>query len=176
MASVERMYVAAYMAAHWPEGGYTLGVNLGPLPPELVKTMGYQAAAQLAWPWRPEVDAVRWSKPGLIMIEAKAYKFMDVFAKLVWYGSLIPQTEEMREWWGQPNQLRVVVPEATDVLRTLADQAGIVVDVWSTPELEPHLARYRRYWGKDYQIQRQLELQKLAELGFEPRTKRTILG
>src|SRR3989304_3066828 len=126
MASVERLYIAKYMAAKWPEGGYSLGVNLGPVPKALVESMGYQAAAQAAWPWRPEVDAVRWSKPGLIMIEAKAYRLTEAFAKLVWYGSLISATEEMREWRGQPNQLRVVVPETTDILLALAAQAGVV--------------------------------------------------
>lgn len=176
MASVERLYIARYMASKWPEGGYSLGVPLGPVPQALIKEMGYKEAAQLAHPWRPEVDAIKYTPTGIIMIEGKVFRFTEAFAFLTWYASLIPKTEELRPWWGMQNQLRVVVPRPTDVLMGLAEASGVVVDAWSSPEIEPYLQRYQRYWTKEYQLQRALDREKLQAMGIQPHGRKAVLG
>ncbi len=138
--------------------------------------MGYKAAAALARPWRPEVDAVKYFPDGLIVIEVKIFRFTEAFAFLTWYGTLIDRTEELRPWWGKKNQLRVVVPRPTDILMQLAEISGIVVDTWSTPEIEPYLHKYSRYWTKEYQLQRAIDVEKMEALGIHTRRQKAILG
>lgn len=166
MAQFERLYIAQYCAEKWAEGGYTLGVPLGPIPPDLVKSLGYEGASAYFRPWRPEVDAVKFFSEGLLLLEGKVFKVLDALAKLRWYGELALKTEEFRSWLGAPVTLRVVTPRATDVFRTLAEASGVQIDIYQTPEVMAHAAKYEKYWTAEYQRERQLRQEKLKELGL----------
>lgn len=170
MAAFERKYIAEYCLAKWPEGGYQLGVALGPVPEQLVKDMGYEGAAALYAGWRPEVDAVHYSDFGLILIESKVFRVLDALAKLRWYGELVKSTMELRPWAGKDVQLRLVTPRLTDVVRDLAAISGVVVDVWFTPEVVAHAAKYEYYWTREAALARQEYKAKLKELGLAPPT------
>ena len=67
----ERRFISEYMLQAWPEGGYQLNVELGPIPQEYVDRLGLGKAAALFRPTRPRVDAVRWQPDKYILIEAK---------------------------------------------------------------------------------------------------------
>ena len=53
----ERRFISEYMLQAWPEGGYQLNVELGPIPQEYVDRLGLGKAAALFRPTRPRVDA-----------------------------------------------------------------------------------------------------------------------
>ena len=146
MAQFERLYIAQYCAERWPEGGYTLGVPLGPIPADLIKSLGYEGAAAYFRPWRPEVDAVKYFNEGLLLLEGKVFKVLDALAKLRWYGELARTTEEFRPWASAPVTLRVVTPRATDIFRQLAQASGVAIDIYQTPEVMAHAEKYEKYW------------------------------
>ncbi|GAI43801.1 unnamed protein product, partial [marine sediment metagenome] len=67
----ERRYISEYMVHQWPEGGWQLNVELGPIPQEYVDRYGLGKAAAIFRPTRPRVDAVKWTKDKYYLIEAK---------------------------------------------------------------------------------------------------------
>ena len=176
MAAFERLYIARYMAAHWPEGGYSLGYPLGPIPENIVNQLGYEAAAAQFRPWRSEIDAVKFFPNGLLLIEAKIMRPYDGVRGLIMYHGLIPHTPELKPWWGADNRMRLIAPVINDVARLAAERLGIQVDTWSDPETEEHAARYQRYWSREATLERNLRKQKLAELGLAPKSVLTGEG
>ena len=166
MRHFERLYIAQYCAARWPEGGYQLGYPLGPIPQESIKQLGYDEAARLWRPWRPEVDAVKFFDDGILLIEAKVFKVQEGVRALRDYGDLVPYTEELRPWFTKPITLRLVVPRTTDIFLEQARVRGIQVDVWVSPEIKARIAEYERYTTPEYQREKQLRGPKTGPLGM----------
>ena len=167
MAQFERRYIAEYVLARWPEGGYQLGVSLGALPENMVKSLGYDAASKLYRPFRPEVDAVKFFPTGLILIEGKVFDIATAIAKLRWYGTLVPLTEELRSWWGMPVTLRVATPRRFPLLEQMAKDSGVELDLFVTEAVLAHAAKYERYWTAPYRQQREAKMQRRRELGLD---------
>lgn len=167
MPAFERRYVADYMLAKWPEGGYQMNVPLGPIPTEIASGLGYEAAARIYRPFRPEVDAIKYFEGGLIIIEAKVFKTMDAMAKLRWYGELVGSTEELRPWWGKANQLRLVTPRITALLTEMARASGVEVDVFVTDHVLAQAQKYERYWTREYREERARKKAMRAALGLD---------
>ncbi len=167
MAPFERLYIAQYCANRWPQGGYQLGYNLGPIPERIVKEMGYDRAAATFAGCRPEVDAVKFFPDGLLLIEAKVFKVLEGMRSLLGYGHLVGSTVELQPWWGKPVTLRLVTTRTTDILEAQAKAYGVQVDVYQTPEVMEQAAKYERYWGTEYQRERQLRKARMRELGLD---------
>lgn len=154
------------MAHHWPEGGYSLGYPLGPIPENLVTQFGYEGAAANWRSWRPEVDAVKFWPSGILFIEAKIVRPLDALKSLLMYQGLIPHTQELKPWWGGDNGVRLIAPIVNDVVLLTAERLGIQVDTWADPETQEHAARYDRYWSREATRERNLRKDMLAKLGL----------
>jgi len=167
MPAFERKYVADYMLATFPEGGYQLGFPLGVVPDYLVRDVGYETAARQARPWRPEVDAVKFRPEAILLIEAKVFKTFDALAKLVWYGKLVAATRELAPWWGKEVRLRLVTPRITPGLDEAAAVSGVEVDYYVTAEVLQHAQMYERYWTREYRAQREAKMATRRALGVD---------
>lgn len=167
MAQFEERYLADYLLARWPEGGYESHVPLGPIPDWLVELHGYANAIRLFRPWRPEVDAVKYWPDRLVLVEAKVFKTFDAIAKLNLYGMLIEHTEELAPWRGKAVELRLVTPRMTDILRELTVRLGIVIDLYITPHVLEHAGTYDRYWTAPYRRARETKLALRRQMGLD---------
>lgn len=162
----ERRYIAEYMLAKFPQGGYTLGQPLGPIPEGLIREVGLEEAARRWRPWRQEVDAARFSPTGVILIEAKVFKWFDGASKLRSYGDLFRESPDLMPWRDLPLQLRLVMPIVPDNAPGVLRAMGLELDVYVTEHVLAHAQLYQRYWTADYQREKQLEEKRLAELGI----------
>ena len=167
MPPFEVLYIAQYCAERWPEGGYALDYALGPVPEWAVKQLGYDKASATYMGWRPKVDAVKFFPNGILLLEAKVFKVLEALRNLIGYGLLVPTTEELRPWWNMPVSLRLVVPRQTDILQAQAKAYNIQLDIYTTPAVLEHAAKYEKYWTREYQLERKLRKQRLQELGLE---------
>lgn len=167
MPSFERRYIADYMVQEFPQGGYGFNVPLGPVGSTAVESLGYEAAARLYRPYRPEIDAVKYNQDGLILLEAKIFKTADAIAKLLFYGGLVESTEELRPWWGKPVELRLVTPRMHGVLEEIAKLNGITVALFITSAAEAHAKKYERYWTPEYQEERARRKAIMAAVGLD---------
>jgi hypothetical protein len=167
MPQFERRYIAEYCAERWPEGGYQLNYPLGPIPRAEVATIGYDAAARLYRPYRPEVDAVKFYTDGLVLIESKVMKHWHVLGQLLLYQHLIPYTQELRPYWSLPVTARIIMPEIPPLIREVAESVGIQVERFVTAQILAQQEKYNKYWTHEYQTARQEKMAIRKALGVE---------
>ena len=164
---IEPRWVAEYCVKHYPLYPVRYRCPLGPIPSEVLSTLSLQEAIKVARPWRPEVDALVIGINELILIEAKIFKYMDGLAKLPLYKAMIPQTPELKEHWGKPVKMELILPTEIEWVRSYAEAAGVNVVVWA-PKWVLEIWRERDlYWQKPAVELREWRKEILRRLGYE---------
>ena len=163
----ERRYVAEYLAAFYPDGGWVSNVPLGAVPEEIKAQYGQQRGAALFRPSRPRVDAIL-STPGLyILIEAKVREPKMAIGDLLLYRSLAEKTEDLPLFDGQPIGMRLVVPWALDWVRTAATAHGMQLVIYYPKWIEDYVRQRQHYFSAEYREQREEKQRLRKAFGLE---------
>lgn len=159
----ERRYISEYLMTAWPEGGWQLNVELGPIPQEYVDRLGIGKAAAMFRPTRPRVDAVKWLPDRYYLLEAKIRDIKAGIGDLSYYKGMIASTPDLPFYEGQPVVLRLVVPWMIDWIRVAADAAGVEVVVSHQPWIDDYVKERQHYFTAEYRAAR-AEKMKLREI------------
>ncbi len=159
----ERRYISEYMMLTWPEGGYQLNVELGPIPQEYVDRYGLGKAAAFFRPTRPRVDAVKWTKDKYYLIESKIRDIKAGIGDLSYYKGMITGTLDLPYYAKQPVVLRLVVPWMIEWIKVAADAAGVEVTVSHQPWIDDYVKERQNYFTAEYRAAR-AEKMKLREI------------
>jgi len=159
----ERRLIAEYIVDRFPRSQVIYGCPLGPVPQHLVATLGPRKALRMARGLRPEVDALVIQDHRLILVEAKIQKWLDGIAKLPVYRSLIPTTEELKEYQGWEVEMRLCFPWYSESVEAAAKGAGVVLDVFHQPWIDEYLTELGKYWSEEYQAAR-AEKKRMREI------------
>ncbi len=159
----ERRYIAEYMMFAWPEGGWQLNVELGPIPKEYVDRYGLGKAAALFRPTRPRVDAVKWTEAAYYIIEAKIRDIKAGIGDLSYYRNMVPSTLDLPFYDGQPLVCRLVVPWMIDWIKSAADAAQVEVIVYWSDWIADYVKERQHYFTAEYRDQR-AEIKRLREI------------
>ena len=159
----ERRYISEYMLKEWPEGGWQLNVELGPIPKEYVDRYGLGKAAALFRPTRPRVDAVKWTKDTYYLIEAKIRDIKAGIGDLSYYRGMVPNTPDLPFYDSQPVVFRLVVPWMIEWIRSAADSAQIDVVVFWSEWIEAYVKERQHYFTAEYRAER-AERMRLREI------------
>ena len=159
----ERRYISEYMKATWPEGGWQLNVELGPIPQEYVDRYGLGKAAAMFRPTRPRVDAIKWTPEKYYLLEAKIRDIKAGIGDLSYYRGMLASTTDLPFYEGQPMVLRLVVPWMIAWIQTAADAAGVEVIVSHQPWIDDYVKERQNYFTAEYRAAR-AEKMKLREI------------
>jgi len=163
----ERRYISDYLLRTWPEGGWQLNVELGPIPQEYIDRLGLGRAAALFRPTRPRVDAVKWTGDAYYIIEAKIRDIKAGIGDLTYYRTMAAQAPDLPFYDGQPIVPRLVVPWMIDWIKAAADASDIQVVVYWADWIADYVRERQHYFTAEYRNQRD-ELMRLREiLGVE---------
>jgi hypothetical protein len=138
------------MLRTFPDAWVTLGMPLGPgIGPDVPRGSASDRL-RASRPWRPEVDAVAVRGDVLYVVEAKVREYLAGMGKLPFYRALIPQTPELRAYWGLEVRMRLVVPQAAPWVMWAAEQAGVEVDVFFPVWIAEYHAWRDGYWTAEW--------------------------
>jgi len=151
------------MLKAFPQGGYQLNVELGPIPAEYVQRYGQTKAAALFRPTRPRVDAVKWLPDKYYLIEAKIRDIKQGIGDLTFYRGLVPQTPDLPYYDGQQIICRLVVPWMIDWIKAAADGSQIEVVVDWQEWIAEYTEERKHYYTREYRDKRD-DLQRLRKL------------
>lgn len=163
----ERRYISEYMKETWPDGGYQLNVELGPIPQDYVQRYGMTKAAALVRPSRPRVDAVKWEDSRYILIEAKIREFKAGIGDLLVYKTAAEQAPDLPFYDGQTIVLRMVIPWILDWLMPLAAMNNIEVVVYEREWIAEYVKERQHYFTADYREERREKMQLRKVLGVD---------
>jgi len=168
----ERLLIARYLQERYPHHQKQTNVPLGLPAPQLIAEFGLQTALRIGIKMRPNVDAIVWDKPNLILIEAKIVRWVDGIAKLPFYEALFLDTPEMEQWFNWPRRLVLVIPYSQENMLAVARRMGVEIVEYSTPEIDNYLQKELPYYQTgDYKRKRAELLSTQEALGV-----RTIDG
>ena len=159
----ERRYISEYMMHQWPQGGWQLNVELGPIPKEYVDRYGMGKAAALVRPTRPRVDAVKWTSDRYYLIEAKIRDIKAGIGDLSYYRNMISTTPDLPFYHGQEIVARLVVPWMIDWMIAAAEAAKVDVAVFWVDWIDEYVRERQHYFTADYRAER-AERMKLREI------------
>ncbi len=159
----ERRYISEYLMTAWPEGGWQLNVELGPIPQEYVDRMGLGRAAAMFRPTRPRVDAVKSLPDRYYLIEAKIRDIKAGIGDLSYYKGMLASTPDLPFYDGQPIICRLVVPWMIDWIRVAADAAGVEVVISHQDWIEAYVEERKHYFTAEYRAKR-AELMRLRNI------------
>lgn len=163
----ERRYIAEYMMKEWPQGGWQLNVELGPIPQEYVDRYGMGKAAAIFRPTRPRVDAVKWLPDKYYLIEAKIRDIKAGIGDLSYYGGMIAGTKDLPYYDGQPVIRRLVVPWMIDWIKAAADSAGVEVVVFEAEWIAAYVEERKHYFTAEYRAERAEKMHLREILGVD---------
>jgi len=163
----ERRFISEYMLQAWPEGGYQLNVELGPIPQEYVDRLGLGKAAALFRPTRPRVDAVRWQPDKYILIEAKIRDIKAGIGDLSYYKGMSRRTPDLPFYDGQPIVCQLVVPWMIDWIKVAAEEAEVEVVVFWAEWIAEYVKERQHYFTAEYREARAQKMKLREILGVE---------
>jgi len=163
----ERRYISEYMVSQWPEGGWQLNVELGPIPQEYVDRYGLGKAAALFRPTRPRVDAVKWTPERYYIIEAKIRDIKAGIGDLSYYRGMVPQTPDLPFYDGQEIVCRLVVPWMIDWIRMAAEAARVEVVVSWQDWIADYVKERQHYFTAEYRAERAEKMRLREILGVD---------
>jgi len=163
----ERRYISEYMLHAFPEGGWQLNVELGPIPQEYVDRYGLGKAAALFRPTRPRVDAVRWTPSAYYIIEAKIRDIKAGIGDLTYYKGMAGQTLDLPFYDGQPIICRLVVPWMLDWIKPAAAAAGVEVIVFWVEWIADYVKERQHYFTAEYRAERAEKMRTREILGVD---------
>jgi len=150
----ERRYISEFMLHKWPEGGWQLNVELGPIPQEYVDRLGIGKAAALFRPTRPRVDAVKWTDKAYYLVEAKIRDIKAGIGDLSYYGMMIKETLDLPFYDGQPVIKLLVVPWMIDWIMSAARSAEVQVEVFPQEWIAEYVRERQHYFTQEYRDKR----------------------
>jgi len=159
----ERRYISEYMIQAWPDCGYQLNVELGPIPQEYVDRFGLGKAAAIFRPTRPRVDAVKWTDDKYYIIEAKIRDIKAGIGDLSYYKGMVKQTPDLPFYDKQEIVCRLVVPWMIEWIRSAADAAGVEVVVFWSEWIADYVRERQHYFTAEYRAER-AERMRLREI------------
>jgi hypothetical protein len=163
----ERRYIAEYMMAEWPGGGWQLNVELGPIPQEYVDRYGLGKAAAIFRPTRPRVDAIKWTTDQYYIIEAKLRDIKAGIGDLSYYRDMITRTPDLPFYDGQPITYRLVIPYMIDWIRQAADAAKVEVIVYHADWIDEYVRERQHYFTAEYRAERAEKMRLREILGVD---------
>ena len=163
----ERRYISEYMFHEWPQGGWQLNVELGPIPQEYVDRLGLGKAAALFRPTRPRVDAIRWTPEKYYIIEAKIRDIKAGIGDLSYYRGMIPRTPDLPYYDGQEIVTRLVVPWMIDWIQAAADAAQVEVVVFMQDWIAEYVKERQHYFTAEYRAERAEKMRLREILGVD---------
>lgn len=163
----ERRYISEYMVHEWPQGGWQLNVELGPIPQEYVDRYGLGKAAAIFRPTRPRVDAVKWTEKAYYIIEAKIRDIKAGIGDLSYYRGMISKTLDLPFFDGQPIICRLVVPWMIEWIRAAADAAQVEVVVFTADWIEEYVRERQHYFTAEYRAERAEKMRLREILGVD---------
>lgn len=163
----ERRYIADYMKFAFPEGGWQLNVELGPIPKEYVDRYGLGKAAAMFRPTRPRVDAVKWMPRAYYLIEAKIRDIKAGIGDLTYYRGMIKNTPDLPFYDGQPIICRLVVPWMIDWIRAAAEAAQVEVVVYWADWIADYVKERQHYFTAEYRAERAEKMHLREILGVD---------
>jgi hypothetical protein len=163
----ERRYISEYMKTAFPQGGYQLNVELGPIPQEYVDRYGLGKAAALFRPTRPRVDAVRWQPDAYYLIEAKIRDIKAGIGDLSYYRGMAQNTPDLPFYDKQPIILRLVVPWMIEWIRVAADAAQVEVVVFHAAWIDEYVKERQHYFTAEYRAERAEKMRLREILGVD---------
>ena len=159
----ERRFISEYMMQAWPEGGWQLNVELGPIPQEYVDRYGLGKAAAMFRPTRPRVDAVKWTPDKYYIIEAKIRDIKAGIGDLSYNGGMAERSPDLPYYDGQPIIRRLIVPWMIEWIRVAADAAQVEVVVFWAEWIADYIRERQHYFTAEYRDQR-AEIMRLREI------------
>jgi hypothetical protein len=159
----ERRLIAEYCVEKFPRASVIYGCPLGPVPQKMIATLGPRKALRMARGLRPEVDALVVQDRRLIMVEAKILRWIDGIAKLPVYKSLVPTTEELKQYQGYDVEMRLCFPWPAENIEEAARNAGVVLDVFHPPWIDEYMTELGKYWTGEYLAARE-EKRRMREI------------
>ncbi|MBU2060160.1 MAG: hypothetical protein KKB38_20815 [Gammaproteobacteria bacterium] len=163
----ERRYISEYMMHEWPQGGWQLNVELGPIPQEYVDRYGLGKAAAMFRPTRPRVDAIKWTSDRYYLIEAKIRDIKAGIGDLSYYRGMVPQTPDLPFYAGQEVIMRLVVPWMIDWIRAAADAARVEVAVYWSEWIADYVKERQHYFTREYRDERAEKMRLREILGVD---------
>ena len=163
----ERRYISEYMLKTWPQGGWQLNVELGPIPQEYVDRYGMGKAAALFRPTRPRVDAVRWQDDKYYLIEAKIRAIKDGIGDLSYYRGMAERAPDLPFYDGQPIVCRLIVPWMIEWIRVAADAAQVEVVVFWAEWIDDYVKERQHYFTAEYREARKEKMELRKILGVD---------
>ena len=163
----ERRYISEYMMLAWPEGGYQLNVELGPIPQEYVDRYGLGKAAAMFRPTRPRVDAIKWTPQAYYLIEAKIRDIKAGIGDLMYYRGMLASTPDLPFYENQPVVYRLVVPWMLDWIKVAADAAGVEVVVSHQDWIDDYVKERQHYFTAEYRAARADKMRLRGILGVD---------
>ena len=163
----ERRYISEYMMEAFPQGGYQLNVELGPIPQDYVDRYGMGRAAALFRPTRPRVDAVKWTPESYYIIEAKIRDIADGIGKLVYYKQMAELAPDLPFYEGQPLIARLVVPWMIDWIAKSAEASGIEIVVVKYDWIDDYVREKQHYFTAEYREKRAATMKAREILGVD---------
>jgi len=163
----ERRFISEYMLQAFPEGGYQLNVELGPIPQEYVDRLGLGKAAALFRPTRPRVDAVRWQPDKYILIEAKIRDIKAGIGDLSYYKGMARRTPDLPFYDGQPIVCQLVVPWMIDWIKVAAEEAEVEVVVFWAEWIAEYVKERQHYFTAEYREARAQKMKLREILGVD---------
>jgi len=159
----ERRLIAEYIVEKFPRAPVIYGCPLGPVPQKMIATLGPRKALRMARGLRPEVDALVVLDHRLVLVEAKILRWIDGIAKLPVYKSLVPTTEELKQYGGYDVEMRLCFPWSSETIEEAARNAGVVLDVFHQPWIDEYMTELGKYWTGDY-IAARAEKRRMREI------------
>jgi len=159
----ERRYISEFMVHKWPEGGFQLNVELGPIPQEYVDRYGLGKAAAMFRPTRPRVDAVKWTADRYYLIEAKLRDIKAGIGDLSYYRGMIPRTPDLPYYDSQELVSLLVVPWTIEWIQVAADVAKVEIEVYYVDWIADYVKERQHYFTAEYRAER-AEKMRLREI------------
>lgn len=163
----ERRYISEYMLHTFPEGGWQLNVELGPIPEDYVDRYGMGKAVALFRPTRPRIDAVKWTPKAYYLIEAKIRDIKAGLGDLSYYRGMAKLSPDLPFHDGQPLVCRLVVPWMIDWVQAAAKAARVEIRVFAPEWIADYVKERQHYFTAEYRAARAEKLRLREILGVD---------
>lgn len=122
----EIMMIGEWVAQTFPDVEWQTNVRLGALPPRNDLGRFTEDELRLLGVWRRRADAIILLPDRLVLVEAVLQSHPGKLSMLKLYEKLIPQTPELRPYWGFPIQKVLLYVIEDQVVNLLAAEENIL--------------------------------------------------
>lgn len=130
----ERLYVVEYVRTAYPNDRALFNVRLGAIPTDMSGVNIGNLSPNIFKVFNRYVDALVIKQDRLIMIEAKILLDLGAISQLQYYATIYKGTPELANYFDLPLELELVTATAEPSVVEFANQKGIRVVVFQTPQ------------------------------------------